>query len=212
MSRALLLLVPALLLAACVRAPVRIDADATLLQAQAEREQTLAAERRWGLVGRLAVSDGRDGGSGRIEWRQDGEDFDIRLSAPVSRQSWRLTRVAGLVTLDGVEGGPHTSHDPQRLLWETTGWLIPVDALADWVRGARARGAAEIAFDPEGLPALLVQQGWRVEYRAWDRAEPPRPLRVFANQGEARVRLQVDRWDSPSGAAAPVVATGLVRD
>lgn len=209
MSRLLVGLVVLALLAGCVRAPIRQDANAALLQAQAEREQALAAQLQWSLVGRLAVSDGRDGGSGRIEWAQDGDDFEIRLSAPVSRQSWRLSRQDGLVTLEGVEGGPVVGVDPQRLLWEATGWLVPVDALAAWVRGARAGGSAEIAFDATGLPALVEQQGWRVEYRAWDQSLPPRPLRVFANQGEARVRLQVDRWDVRSPTApAPLAAGG----
>ena len=155
MSRVLAGLAVLALLAGCVRAPIRQDANAVLLQAQAERERVLAAQLQWSLVGRLAVSDGRDGGSGRIEWTQDGDDFEIRLSAPVSRQSWRLSRQHGLVTLEGVEGGPIVGADPQRLLWEATGWLVPVDALAAWVRGARAGDAAGACAAMGGVPLIL---------------------------------------------------------
>lgn len=198
MMRGLLAILLAFALAACAPAPVRREADAGLLAAQADREAELAASPAWSLAGRLAVSDGRDGGSGRIEWRQRGDDLDIRLSAPVSRQSWRLTRSDGLARLEGLAGGPRESRDAEGLLREATGWLIPVDALAAWVRGARAPGGAEIEFGEDGLPARLSQRGWQVEYRAWDgAARPPRPVRVFASRGEARVRLQVDRWDEP---------------
>ena len=48
-----------------------------------------------------------------------------------------------------------------------------------------------------GLPALIVQQGWQVEYREWDDADPARPRRVFARQGEATVRLVVEAWGKP---------------
>lgn len=195
MIRLLALIVAALLLAACAPTPVRRAPDAGLLAAQAAREAVLAADPAWALSGRLAVSQAGDGGSGRIEWRQDGENFDIRLSAPVSRQSWRLVRENGWARLEGLDGGPLAGPDAQALLYEATGWLIPVDALADWVRGARAEGDADLEFGPDGLPALLVQDGWTVEFRAWDTAAvPARPVRVFASQGEARVRLQVDQW------------------
>lgn len=197
--RLLVVAVLALTLAACAPAPLRRAPDAALLAAQSAREAALAEAPVWSLSGRIAVSDGRDGGSGRIEWSQAGDDLDIRLSAPVSRQSWRLVRQGGRVRLEGLDGGPREGDDPQRLLWEATGWLIPVDALAAWVRGARAPGAATLAFGAEGLPALLEQRDWRVEYRAWDQAAaPPRPLRVFASRGEARVRLQIDRWGWPA--------------
>ena len=44
----------------------------------------------WHLSARLAVSNGQDGGSGRLEWTQQGEFFDVTLRAPVSGQNWQL--------------------------------------------------------------------------------------------------------------------------
>ncbi|MBW8368837.1 MAG: hypothetical protein K0M70_13380, partial [Arenimonas sp.] len=64
-------------------------------------------------------------------------------------------------------------------------------------RGGGPRGPATVEFTPEGLPALIAQQGWQVEYREWDAAEPARPRRVFARQGESTVRLVVDSWGEP---------------
>lgn len=186
----------ALALAAC--APVRQrPADAALEVAQRARESALAAQTDWRLSGRIALSAAGRGGSGRIEWRQQGEDFDIRLTAPVTGQSWRLQRTAGRATLEGLADGPRTSMDAEHLLEEATGWRIPVDALSAWVRGARAAGPAELSFDPAGRPATLVQSQWTVEYRAWDGGSPPRPLKLFARQGDASVRLVIDGWDGP---------------
>lgn len=186
------------LLAACTPAPVRRGADAALLDGQSAREAILDAQPAWQLSGRLAVSAGSDGGSGRIDWRQDGGDFEIRLAAPVTGKSWRLRQRDGVATLEGLEGGPRTASDAEALLFEATGWRLPVQALAAWARGARADGPATIEFGPDGLPALIAQQGWQVEYREWDAADPARPRRVFARQGEAAsVRLVVESWGSP---------------
>ncbi|MFC4727939.1 lipoprotein insertase outer membrane protein LolB [Coralloluteibacterium thermophilus] len=185
-----------LVLAGCATAPpARQPADAALLAAQAAREQALAARPAWSFSGRIAVSAEGDGGNGRIEWVQRGEDFEIRLAAPVTRRSWTLVRNGGQVRLEGLDGGTRHGADPQALLYEATGWLIPFDALQAWVRGARASARADIEFAPEGRPALIREQGWTVDYRAWDAATPARPLRVFAeDRTGARVRLVIDAW------------------
>ena len=197
-ARRLLLMMIVLMLAACVPPPVRRAADPALLQAQAAREAALAARPDWSLSGRIAISDGKDGGSGRIDWKQHGSDFDIRLSAPVTRQSWRLVREGTSVRLEGLEGGTLEGTDAQALLYQALGWLVPVDALAAWARGARQNSdSAQLQFGADGLPALLSEDDWSVEYRVWDAgADPPRPKKVFASQGDSRVRLSVDSWDA----------------
>jgi outer membrane lipoprotein LolB len=197
MSRLLFLCLTCLLLTACATSPPRSAATAGLLAAQSAREAELGLAPHWSMSGRLSVSAAGEGGSGRIEWDQRGEDFEIRLSAPVTRKSWRLLWRDGLATLEGLDDGPRQGPDPEALLEEATGWRIPVSALSAWARGARAAGAASVEFSPEGLPALISQQGWVVEYREWDQADPAMPRRVFASQDQASVRLVVDSWTRP---------------
>jgi outer membrane lipoprotein LolB len=193
--RRILLVSLILIVAACVPPPVRRAPDAALMQAQAAREAALAARPDWSLSGHIAISDGKDGGSGRIEWKQHGNDFDIRLSAPVTRQSWRLVRESGHVRLEGLEGGTLEGTDAEALLYQALGWQVPVDALSAWARGARASSDAQLEFGADGLPSLLNEDSWSVEYRAWDAGgDSPRPKKVFASQGESKVRLSVDRW------------------
>lgn len=185
----------ALTLAACTPALKRVPADAGMLAGQAARERLLAGQDQWLLSGRIAVASEHGGGNGRIDWRQDGENFVVELGAPMSRQSWRLSRVEGWVKLEGLEDGPWEGVDAQALLWQATGWLIPIDALTAWVRGIRADSPAQMEFAPDGLPAELTQAGWTVSYRDWDRRrEPAMPVRVFASRGSDRVRLQIDDW------------------
>jgi outer membrane lipoprotein LolB len=184
----------ALLLAACA-APVRRAADSAELTMQSQREAVLAQQTHWSLSGRIAVSDGKDGGSGRIDWRQRGEKYVIDLRAPVSRQTWRLSGSQHGARLDGLEGGPREDADAQALLQREVGWSLPVDDLVAWARGGRGRGAAQIEFDADGRPARIEQRGWIVEYRAWAEGDPILPRKVFATNGQRRVRLIVERWD-----------------
>jgi outer membrane biogenesis lipoprotein LolB len=89
-----------LLLAGCVTVPDRkavaigelsTTAEAAAIAALQAREQRLRALPMLAFSGRVALSNGRSGGSGRIEWQQSGDRYEVTLSAPVSRQSWRLS-------------------------------------------------------------------------------------------------------------------------
>jgi outer membrane lipoprotein LolB len=193
-----LFLVGIMALAGCSTAPPRII-ESVVLAAQERRVVQLAAQTQWALSGKIAVSDGNDGGSGRIEWRQDGERFQIEIRAPVSRRTWRLSGVPGEARIEGLDQGSRSGPDAQTLLSEEVGWTVPVADLVAWVRGARGLGASEIEFDSERRPARLHQSGWMVEYRAWDESEPPLPRKLFARRGEQRVRVMVERWDDVSG-------------
>jgi outer membrane lipoprotein LolB len=163
---------------------------------EAVRASAVAAVSSWGFAGRIAVSNGNDGGSGRIDWRQDGERLDITIRAPVSGQTWRLAgdRDAGY-ELSGTKREPVRDANAEALLFNETGWRVPVAALERWVRGLpAARGRPR--FGDDGLPAELREAGWTIEYRRFDTARPQAlPTRIVARKGPLQVRLAIAKWD-----------------
>ena len=208
-----------LALAGCVSVPARkdvaigalsTDAQAAAMSRQQARETRLRALPTLSFAGRVALSNGRNGGSGRIEWRQSGDDYEVTLSAPVTRQSWKLSGDAASARIEGIEGGPRTDTDVVRLLHDTTGLDIPVGALAAWASGARADaavfGPATVEFAPDGRLARIGQGGWTVDYLGWQDAaigdgQPLQvPNRIDAHRDQAKVRLAIDEWTwAPGG-------------
>lgn len=206
------LLVACLLLAACAGRPIR---EAPPVPAAAERatqearEAALLGLDHWSLAGRVALANGERGGSGRLEWRQADAQSTVSLSAPVTRQSWRLTAGPAGATLEGLEGGTRHGPDAAGLLLRSTGWQIPVEALPAWLRGARAPGLGDavLVFGDDGRLARMEQGGWTLTYERWGLPAAggggiALPHRLEAVRGDARVRLVVDAWDHPAGAAA----------
>ncbi|WP_340571886.1 lipoprotein insertase outer membrane protein LolB [Stenotrophomonas sp. G106K1] len=177
-----------------------VSAEAAAIEAA--RVDALRSAADWNFQGRVAVSKGKDGGSGRIDWKQEGQRYVVELSAPVTRQSWKLSgdthHEAG--RLEGLAGGPREGEDAQALLLEATGWDIPVNQLPDWVRGLVAgdsAGPEKIDRDADGRPRRMQQMGWVIQYLDWYPAEagrPALPRRVEAVNGDAKVRLLVDQW------------------
>lgn len=177
------------------------EALAAAQAAQATRSAWLESRPDWSFAGRVAVNANGKGGSGRIDWQQTGTGYLVALSAPVTRQSWRLggdlqTRAA---RLDGFEGGPREGADADRLLREATGWDIPVASMVHWARGIAdpAAPATGVEYDLEGRLRTLTQQGWRVDYLEWFPAEgdqPVMPRRIEARRQGATVKVAVDQW------------------
>jgi outer membrane lipoprotein LolB len=200
----------ALSLAACAVQPVHESppspATAAQIQGQARRAAVLSAHSRWAMQGRVALSNGRQGGSGRIDWQQEGATYSVSLSAPITRQSWRLDSDGRSARLEGLEDGPREGADAEALLRDATGWVVPVSALGAWMRGTAAPELppAELAFDAQGRLAELRQAGWVIDYSDW-RSQAALglelPHRLNAAQGDARVRLVIDAWQD--GASAP---------
>lgn len=199
-----------LLMACATRAPQAslpppLSAPAAIQAAentQAQRAAWLNGHPQWSFEGRVAINNAGKGGSGRIDWQQDGPRYVVSLSAPVTRQSWRLIgdthSEAG--RLEGLEGGPREGEDAEALLLEATGWDIPVNALARWAQGLSAEGlpTENQAFSTGGRLQTIEQAGWRIDYREWFDAagqQPQLPRRIDAQRDRATVRLIVDHWN-----------------
>lgn len=210
--RRIVALACALSLAGCAGMPAKPETKPHVDVASAEAAQRARADALglargdcaapgWALVGRVALSNGKDGGSARIEWTQGNGDLHLQLSAPVTRQNWMLDVDAGGATLQGVLDGPRHGSDASALLRDATGWDIPVAALGCWLRAVAADparfGDVRVGFAADGAPVRIEQGGWVVDYSGW-KPDPvsrlPMPSRINAQRGDSRVRLVVDRW------------------
>lgn len=157
------------------------------------------AQQTWSLQGRAAITSGNQGGNARIDWAHTPNTDSVQLSAPVTRQSWRLDTDASSATLHGVPNGPLHHADAQTLLREATGWDIPVQLLRYWVRGlpsaASDLGVLRLRDDVRGEVTGFDEAGWRIDIG--ERDATGRPLRINAEQPASghRVRLVIDQWD-----------------
>ena len=199
MKRWLWLCVALLLLPACAPRVIKPGAKLDVAAGErrvSERESRLFERTEFDLSGRIAISDGDEGGSGRFEWQQRGPAYTLRFVAPVSGRSWRLEVQPGQAVLVESNGAVRVADSAEQLLQRELRWHLPADALRYWVLGMRAPGAAsEIEFNEDGEMALMRQSGWEIQYIEFDHSQdPPLPRKVFARSGEHQVRIAVRKW------------------
>ncbi|MDI3261939.1 MAG: lipoprotein insertase outer membrane protein LolB [Fulvimonas sp.] len=207
MNKAGWAIVLAVFLAGCVPA-VRMRGSPEDLAAQRARERQLAGVERWQVRGRLGVYDARGGGSGDFSWRQDGTRYEFTLHGPsLSGVDLRLRGDEHGALLEGDKRGPLRGRGAEALMQQALGWVVPLDELRAWLFGLRAPGGgpAELEFGADHLPARLRQDGWTVDYRAWDTdRQPPLPRKLFAEKPPYKVRLAIDAFELD---AAPTSTT-----
>ncbi|TAN07888.1 MAG: outer membrane lipoprotein LolB [Rhodanobacteraceae bacterium] len=187
-----------MLLAACAPVQVRKPGTTRQLAAQAAREQVLGAQHDWGIEGRFAASDGHHGGSGSLNWQQNGQQYQFTLRAPITGKSVELQGGPDGAVLTGAGRQPLAGRNAADVLNEEFGWDVPVADLAWWVRGLRAPGRpAILTFGANGLPATLDQDGWHVDYRDWyAERNPPLPRKVYASRDPYTVRVLIEQWNT----------------
>lgn len=198
------------LLAACAAPPVRDAADPAA--AYRERAVAVGAWDDWSLTARLGISAGDDGGSGRLDWRQQAPRDDLRFRGTLGQGSWRLVSQPGAARLEQADGSVRRAVDVEALVREATGWSVPVTALGWWVRGLAwpgADGSGERAFNDDGTLRRLVQSGWTIEYERWGAGPAGQimPTRLEAVRDDLTVKLAISRWTA-AGAVGEDPADG----
>ena len=155
----------------------------------------------WTINGRIAVQNGDDGGPLDYEWKQlNPTDYDIRLQAPFGMAtSWISGRANG-VSLKTSSGDELYDTDVDRLMFRLNGWSLPVKGLYYWVRGLPSAESnySVPEWSENGLPAVILQDGWRIEFRkhtlVHQRYILPRKVFISRPGEEIEVRMVVRKW------------------
>lgn len=156
--------IPVWVLTACT-APAPRPADAELEQRWAAHSRRLQQISFWELRARFAVRTEAQGGQATLLWQRTPEQQRIELQGPLGRGMVRVTQDAQGARLLDAEQREFTAANAEALLWQYTGWRLPVSNLEWWVRGLPVPelGSTQ-TLDASGRLQMLRQQGWDITY------------------------------------------------
>lgn len=198
MKRRLLLAGSAALLVACQGPVRRVRPLSARLQPLSEHERLVLPLQDFRFDARVGVSDGHDGGSGRLRWEQGGQFLQLRFSAGLAGRGFELRNGPEGALLVTDEGQVEQRPSMDQLLAEAWNIQLPLQALGYWLRGARQPAEdGRIALGDDGLPTQLRQHGWTVDYLRWQPAQPQRPAlpaKLYAQRERQWVRLAIREW------------------
>lgn len=159
-------------------------------------DPALSALDDWQLSGRLALSNGRDGGSGELNWTHQTDRDALRFHAALGQGSWRLDVDPQQATMRLSDGSAYQAADIEALIETHLDWQIPVTELVDWLKGIPAPGpVTRLDLDLEGRIRSMNQAGWHIEYGGYlDVGALHLPRKIIVRRGDQQVRLLIRQW------------------
>ena len=185
------------LLSGCQSTPHKIPGAA-------EQLQHLYEVADWEVEGKIAITLGNDRENASFKWSQERENYVIHLFGPFGQGGTWLRRTDRGVILENAKTGIKHARSAEALMQEVLGWQVPVSNLQYWLRGLPAPKPTPSQLEPDtsGHLLRLQQQGWRVDYSAYqDFHGWWLPTKINAERDDLRIRLVIKQWQLPT---APV--------
>lgn len=199
MTRAVLAVTAAMMLAGCAASPrapqVGAPPDPETLQ-------------QWSVRGRLAVAGDGQGGSGSFLWIQDGGTMQLDIRGPLGTGALRVVATAETLSLEDAEGRVLDAQAARQELQARLGADLPWSNLRYWMLGLAAPDLpASVTAGPGSPPRVIEQSGWRIAYDEFmTTGGMELPRRFTAGREPVRVKVVVDQWQP--GSPAPTAGSG----
>lgn len=163
-------------------------------QAHRDRVETL---NYWTLQGKVGMRSDEHQGSARLHWQQSSASYEVRLSGPLGSGTVLISGNDDGARLEQAGEPPLEAMSAEDLLYQATGWVLPLEHLTAWVRGIPAPGlpADKLRFNEHQLLAELHQGGWQLNYTHYGlHHETYLPGRIVAQHPQARLTLVIHSW------------------
>lgn len=184
-----------LALSGCVTMPAKQHALNKHLSWE-QRQTELSAIKAWTVKGAIGVHNKREGWSASVNWRQQQDSYKLQLYGPLGAGQVRLSGRPGSVSLTTADNKSAHASSGDQLLYQQTGWRLPVDNLRYWVRGIPAPGMpASENLDNYNHLRQLQQQGWTISYQRYTAVNGmDLPSKIQFVRGNVKIRLVISRW------------------
>lgn len=144
------------------------------------------------VLGRIAARYGDEGFTGNVDWRHARAGDDMLISTPLGQGVARIVREGEAVQLTTSNGRQYTAPDAETLTEQSLGFRLPIEGLADWVRGRPSPGMDfQKESSPDGRLQVLQQRDWRIQYLDYDGG---RPRLMQLNYPGIQLRFAISEW------------------
>lgn len=177
------------LLNACATRPV-VDYSVNARQHQQQLEQL----QDWRINGKLAYKGEKERFSATLNWQQQNDDYSLGLSSFIGTRILTLQKSHQQISLE-YEDRTYQHHDASALLYELTGWAIPVEQIPAWLKGQVLPDNQAIFSDNGLLQQIRTPQGWLVnlsDYR--QTAHYILPYQLELKTPSDLIKIRVDKW------------------
>lgn len=160
------------------------------------QQQRLAQLTTWQLNGRMAFKSDKEKVSAYINWNQEQQRYQVRFNSFVGTS---LLTISGshrhAIMTKGDE--QYVSNEPNNLLFNVTGWDIPLLELQHWVKGSITEKGVNAQFDEQGLLRTMTHQtsGWAITYEDYQQVDNVvLPHLINIVKDDKLIKIKIKQW------------------
>jgi len=147
----------------------------------------------WSFNGKMAINDGHNSGSGRINWQVTSTGTNAQFNAALGQGNWSIFAEKDQARLTSSRNGDQFAKKAETLIFNELGWHFPWDNLQYWLRGYKLNDNLQAhSITPE----LLLDDGWKITYQKWvETAVGLLPKKIKASKDSYSVKLIIYAWE-----------------
>ena len=113
----------------------------------------------------MAINNGENNGSGRIQWQQNKKQLTASFKAPLGQGNWTIKQNKNTAELTSSIHGTSYSENPESLIANELGWFFPWNKIKNWLRGYSSETTQLIKHHT--LPESFEDSGWVITIQQW---------------------------------------------
>ena len=195
-ARWLALLLVSLVFVSCsTRPPEQVDLNSQ------QHQVALANLNHWQIRGRLGFkSPEQKPQSASLSWSQNLNEYQLSLNTILG---------TSILSMQGNEHGAtlkaddetYTGANASELIWQITGWTLPIEQLPIWIKGKSLAGdkvvLAQQGWISQLQPSCSTCSGWILDYSAYaivNQLWLPHKIVLRHNLKQIQVTIKVNTW------------------
>ena len=156
----------------------------------------------WELTGRVGIVTAKDGGSGSLDWKQDGDDLTFDFRGPLGAGAIHIQGDADALVVQTSRGDSFITDDPERDIEQRLKVPLPVLSMRYWMLGVPDPHAHfDQVLDADGELTSFSQRGWQVQYQEYAAVQGVSlPVKLSLTRGDVRIKVAISDWTLPPAA------------
>lgn len=162
---------------------------------QKQTEQ-LATLTHWQIMGKIGLINDDEAIALNLFWQQQGDDYQITMSNLFGTPVIEMKKQGSTLWLRLEQEQEYWGSDPQALIQNLTGWQLPIDQMAYWLKGLP--GDADYHLSNQGViktATLNTKPKWQLNYKQyqyWKTLLLPKKWVLTSEQN--KVKLAISEW------------------
>lgn len=189
-----------LLVAACFLVVTGCSSLQTNKIPQGKPSSQVNKEDYWRARGKFSYRSDEVSESGNFDWRQEGDNYQLRLFGPLGMGSVRISGDTNLVRIK-TRDQDISSDQPLSLLYRMTGFEIPLNSMPMWLTGKPASlSPSNIILDDKDRIQSFTERTWLLNYGNYEEINNQQtPMNIRAVKGDVNLRMIIKAWEFDNG-------------